>query len=101
MSGGFGNWNYDQKGGIGGGSDLESGGGGGETASFLGAMPEGMSWGNFKSSLEAQMPQVSLSFVLNGYGTGTIFLYFEITCLISHAFGFSTRSFRRSYICRR
>jgi len=39
-----------------------SGGGGGETASFLGAsgmpaMPEGMSWSNFKSSLEAQMPQ--------------------------------------------
>ena len=62
MSSGFGNWNYDQKGGNGGGGDLESGGGGGETASFLGAsgmpaMPEGMSWSNFKSSLEAQMPQ--------------------------------------------
>ena len=62
MSSGFGNWNYDQKGGNGGGNDLESGGGGGETTSFLGAsgipaMPEGMSWSNFKSSLEAQMPQ--------------------------------------------
>ena len=61
MSSGFGNWNYDQKDGSGGGGDLESGGGGGETASFLGAsgiaMPEGMSWSNFKSSLEAQMPQ--------------------------------------------
>ena len=60
---GFGNWNYEQNnaGGNGGG-DLEVGGGGGETASFLGAsgmpaMPEGMSWSNFKSSLEAQMPQ--------------------------------------------
>mmetsp|Transcript_10415 Transcript_10415/g.22070 ORF Transcript_10415/g.22070 Transcript_10415/m.22070 type:complete len:235 (+) Transcript_10415:69-773(+) len=63
-SGGFGSWNYDQKQQDGG--DLESGGGGGdnggsETSSFLGAsgvaIPEGMSWSNFKSSLESQMPQ--------------------------------------------